>query len=216
MAGRPLPSTLPRGVPYPIDQPAFNPIIDSSGNPVLSPSGNPQSSPLLVPQGQPQKVPNTDPQQWRQPITTVTPAPTPADPWRVNVQPGEQTSTNPTGMTAPQSPSGTETDPKPTDEELGLCDQYPDILACAKPELDVPEGEIPRDTQTITYSPETPFGGGACPANAIFNSTLTGRSYTAWDWQQTCSYTASYVRPIVLLLSTFAAFLILMPGKVET
>lgn len=196
MATKPLPPTLPPGVPYPIESPWFNPILDSAGNPVLSPSGNPQSAPLLVPQGQPQPVPNTDPQTWRQPITTVTPAPTAGDPWRMNVQPGEQTSTNPNGMTTPQSPTGTETDPKPTDDPLGLCDQYPDIVACAK----LNPGELAPDPIANTdvplaINPETGFPtGGQCPAPKTH--VLMGRSFS-FSIQPLCDF-ATMIKPLLI------------------
>lgn len=107
-----------------------------------------------------------------------------------------------TGTTTPQ--------PDPPTQ----CDKFPDTLGCA--ELDIPDGEIPKETKTLTYAAESPFGGGSCPADRVFTSVMTARTYKAWDFAQTCSYIASYVRPLVLLLATFAAFLIIMPGKVET
>jgi hypothetical protein len=80
----------------------------------------------------------------------------------------------------------------------------------------IPSGTVPTSSTSLTYTAETPFGGGACPADKFFTSGMTGQTYKAWNWAQTCSYTATYIRPMVILLATFAAFLILMPGKVET
>lgn len=97
------------------------------------------------------------------------------------------------------------------------CAANPSDAACKKDELGpVPEGTIPTATRTLTYAAETPFGGGLCPADKMFTSGMTGQTYKAWNWAQTCEYTVTYIKPMVLLLATFAAFLILMPGKVET
>lgn len=99
------------------------------------------------------------------------------------------------------------------DKDDDPCKANPDTLACAKP--DVPEGEIPRSQKDITYTPEDPFGGGACPADLSANLGTLGQTVKVWDWQQTCAY-ALPLRALVLGLATFAAFLIVMPGKVDT
>lgn len=113
--------------------------------------------------------------------------------------------------TRTETPEATTAQPE---EPVTQCDKYPNTLGCT--ELDTPSEEIPKENREITYSAESPFGGGSCPADRHFFSGMLGRSFKAWDFAQTCSYIASYVRPVVLLLATFAAFLILMPGKVET
>ena len=94
-----------------------------------------------------------------------------------------------------------------------LCEKNPDALACQKVDLDTPEGEIPKTTRELTYHPENNFGGGSCPANVYTN--VSGRQVQVFDWAQSCSMIATYVRPIILLLGAMAALLILIPGRGE-
>jgi Neisseria meningitidis TspB protein len=117
------------------------------------------------------------------------------------------------GSETPSEPK-TETEEETTDKpkETDLCEKHPDILACAKPELDTPDGEIPRATETITYQEENLFGGGSCPTNAVANLGTVGRSFTVWDWEKTCNY-ALPLRAVVIALATFAAFIIVMPDS---
>lgn len=102
----------------------------------------------------------------------------------------------------------------PTDEEADKeseCEKRPNSLGCQ--ELDeAPTGEIPRETKTITYAEESVFGGGSCPSDKQWSSGTTGSSYKLIDWQVFCGY-ALPARFLVILLATFAAFLIVMPGK---
>ena len=100
----------------------------------------------------------------------------------------------------------------PPPEQKGLCELYPDILACAKvPEADTPDGEVPRDDKELTYQEENLFGGGNCPANLTMTVQSTGQSMTVWDWQSACDHMLP-IRAIVMTLAAFSAFLILMPG----
>lgn len=108
----------------------------------------------------------------------------------------------------------TESD-KPKEEETDLCEKYPDILACAKPDLDTPEGEIPKEDRTITYQAEDLFGGGGCPADVYTSLGTLGQTVKIWDWAKTCQY-ALPLRAIVMSLAAFAAFLIVMPGETRT
>lgn len=82
-------------------------------------------------------------------------------------------------------------------------------------ELDSPTAEIPRETKTITYTEETPFGSGSCPSDVMASIGTLNQSMKVWDWQKTCSM-ALPLRALIVALASFAAFLILMPGKVET
>lgn len=110
----------------------------------------------------------------------------------------------------------TNEDPSTKPEDTpGLCDLYPDILACAKPELDKPDTEIPREDRTITYEAENLFGEGACPADSMATLGTLQQTVKVWDWQKTCEY-ALPLRAIVLALASFAAFLIVMPGESRT
>lgn len=200
----PMPSSVPLELPYPTPLPIEQP------SPWINPTPgeNPQSQPLRVPTGQPVPIPNTDPQQYRHPYVDIVPAPTPDNPWRVDVKPGETISTNPNPAENPQP------DPQEEpgeEEDKSLCEKYPDILACSKPELDVPDGEIPKLTKQITYAEEGGFGGGSCPSNVYAN--LHGKQTMVYEWTRTCSVVSTYIRPIMLLLGAMGALFILIPGR---
>lgn len=198
----PMPSTVPQELPYPtplpVDQPWINP----------SPGENPQSQPLRVPNGTPTPVPNTNPQQYRQPYIDIVPAPTPSNPWQVDVKPGEVTGTDPNPAQNP-NPDGQD---KPAEEQdKSLCEKHPDILACQKPDLDTPDGEIPRSSKTVTYAEEGGFGGGSCPANIY--ASIGGNQTMVYNWSETCGVVSTYLRPIILLLGAMGALFILIPGR---
>lgn len=197
-ADRPLPSGLPNRLPmpWPVDVPVVNP----------SPGLNPQTQPLRIPTGDPVPIPDTNPQQWRQPAVRVTPSPTPADPWRVNVEPDDSTSNDPTPLPDPQPTP----DAEPVKPEPDLCEKNPDILACKKPDLDTPDGEIPRTERTVGYQAENVFGTGSCPSD--ISLSLHGGQHVTLSYAQTCSAITTYVRPAVIALALFGAYLIILPG----
>lgn len=124
------------------------------------------------------------------------------------------TTKNPDGSTTTETGTETKTEEstKPEEEKSDFCVEHPDVLACATPELDTPEGEIPKDTKTITYQEENLFGSGSCPADIVANVASLHRSLKLWDWQKTCSM-ALPLRALVVALAGFAAFLIVMPGS---
>jgi hypothetical protein len=106
----------------------------------------------------------------------------------------------------------TQTPVKP-EEPKDACQDNPDRVACM--DQDIPEGEIPRETKTITNAEENVFGAGSCPANLTASIGTLGATVTVWDWQKTCS-AALPLRALVIALASFAALLIVMPGRVET
>lgn len=206
LANKPMPSTVPLELPYPsplpIEQPS--PWINPT------PGENPQSQPYRVPTGQPSPVPNTNPQQYKQPYVDIVPAPLPDNPWRVDIKPGEVTSTDPNPVTNPNTDPTAEDKPTP-EEDKSLCEKHPDILACSKPELDIPDGEIPKSSKTITYQTEDTFGGGSCPGNIYTN--INNKSVMVYEWSRTCNVVTTYLRPIILLLGAMGALFILIPGR---
>lgn len=115
--------------------------------------------------------------------------------------------TNTTNNTTNETTTTTTENP----EESDLCKNNPDILACSKPELDTPDEEIPRRNFAVTFAAESLFGGGSCPANKTMN--LRGQQITVWDFQRTCDLVTTYLKPLLLTLALFSAFLILSPGK---
>lgn len=145
-----VPLELPGNTPLPVEQPYINP----------APGENPANRPLRVPTGEPQPIPNTNPQQWRQPYVDIVPAPTPESPWRVDVKPGETTSTNPNPVENPQPDS----QDKPTEEEdKSLCEKHPEIAACEKVEVT----DKPLPDQPKLYEPKYPDG-----ITGLWNSKL--------------------------------------------
>lgn len=209
MAPHPLPDAIP---PHdlPVRLPVENPVI----NPKPGPDGVP--TPMREPTGNPYRVPNTDPVQYRRPIIQITPSPNaPAEPWRVDVQPQDLPvpSPDPVPVPQPEPEPDPEEDPdaQPENKESDLCEKYPDILACAKPDLDTPEAEIPREQFTVTYSAENLFSSGSCPADKTM--MVNGQNVTVWDWQKTCGYITDYLKPVLLTIATFSAFMMLSPGK---
>lgn len=117
------------------------------------------------------------------------------------------TTTNVTTST----PEGTTTteineeDPKEDD----VCKANPDRVGCA--ELDRPDGEIPRSSRALTYVAEAlGLGGGTCPPPIV--KQLGGQSVTVFSYAKGCELLETYVRPMILLVSAWIAFLILSPG----
>lgn len=156
LAAQPMPSTVPLELPYPsplpIEQPS--PWINPS------PGENPSSQPFRVPTGQPSPVPNTDPQQWKQPYIDIVPAPTPDQPFRVDVKPGEVTSTDPNPAENPKP----DAEEKPTEEQdKSLCEKHPEIAACEKVEVT----DKPLPDQPKLYEPKYPDG-----ITGLWNSKL--------------------------------------------
>ncbi len=216
LAPKPMPETvpweLPKPTPLPVEQPVINP--EPVPNPVPRPLFVPTGDPVPNPQYDPNAAPGPNNQPYIQPGVRVNPSPTPTEPWRVDVQPVNrpQADKAPLPNPLPEDPANPDK-PKPQ-EQQGLCDQYPDILGCAKPELDTPENEIPKSKKDITLNEQDLFGGGSCPADVYF--TPHGlQQLKVWDWNQSCGYITSYVRPILILCCTFAAFMILIPGRTE-
>lgn len=203
IAAKPMPSTvpseLPPGTPLPVDDPVINP----------TPGSNPQQQPMRVPMGSPVRVPNSDPAEYKQPMVRVTPAPSPMSPWQVDLTPEDVPTNNPEGQKDPETVE--ETDPSGEQRESDLCEKNPGILACAKPELDTPNGEIPRTSKTITYQPENlGFGGGSCPAD--ITQMIGGRAVTIFSYAKACEILSGPVRALVLVLGAWIAMMILMPG----
>lgn len=100
--------------------------------------------------------------------------------------------------------------PASTPTPSKLCDDFPSILACQT--LDTPSGaDIPKSSKTITYSQDNSFGAGSCPANKTM--TVNGKQLTVVDWVSYCGYIADYLRPILILLASYAALIMLVPDK---
>ncbi|WP_139225713.1 hypothetical protein [Paracidovorax konjaci] len=205
LAPKKMPESVPREIgpgALPVDKPVVNPGTDGKPKPMFIPTGKP----IRNPNYDPSKPISSTNKPFLQPGIRVTPSGTDAEPWRVDVEPVERPvdSENPSEEPLPDE----DTSEKPAEKELDLCTLNPDILACAKPDLDVPDEKIPKKNQDVSYQPENLFGGGSCPADKVG----TSHSLKVWDWQQSCNYITSYVRPLILLMCSIAAMVILTAG----
>lgn len=204
----PLPYGVPQQLPTPL--PVEVPIINPTAVPVPEPEPKPVPvpQPMRVPQGAPQPVPNTNPQQYKSPVIDITPAPTVAEPWRVDATPKEITSVSPTPLPdsepVPQTePEGTTSAPKESD----LCEKYPEILACAKPELDVPDpDQISNENKDLAITADGGWGpsSGSCPASKTI--TVQGQTFSM-GVGALCDF-ATMIRPLVIGFAWLSAALI--------
>jgi len=215
LAPKPMPETvpweLPKPTPLPVEQPVINP--EPGQNPVPRPLFVPTGDPVPNPQYDPNIAPGPNNQPWIQPGVRVNPSPTPSEPWRVDMQPVNRPVPGPEPMPEPDSEPPPDPD-KPSQEQLDFCAKNPDVLACAKPELDTPEEETPKTNKDVQFIEENLFPGGSCPADVYF-SPHGLQQFKVWDWNQSCSYIDQYVKPILIICCTFAAFMILIPGRTE-
>ena len=208
-AAVPLPQTLPDVWPatVPIKWPVEAPILNP--DPALVPK------PMLVPVGDPVPVPLPDPntanepQTYTQPVVKVSPSPTVSDPWRVDVTPKDITSTNPVPVPDPATDPSPAPDPSATsaDTPPGLCDQYPDILACAKPRLgDLEPMELANESRALAIAKDDGWGpsNGSCPAART--AVVMGQSISM-PMTGICDF-ASAIRPIMIGLAWFSAALV--------
>lgn len=146
----PIPVTNPEPGPNPVPRPRFVP----SGDPVPNPQFNPDAPP----------GPNNPP--YIQPGTRVVPSPTPSQPWRVDHQPVNRPQDDAAPKPNPDAEPGTDPADKPKPEEQqSLCENHPDIVACAKLGEPGQATPVPNETKTLTIAPENGFGpsGGSCP-----------------------------------------------------
>lgn len=208
-----VPDLVPPGTPLPVELPIINP----------GPGDFPEPQVRRIPLGDftPYPSPNsTTSTQYRAPILDIKGSPTQAEPWRVDVQPKDIVKEVPNDQPAPD-PVGDPVDlptedpnPAPTEnKDPGLCERYPDILACQKPDLDTPEDEVPKTERQISFTPESLFGGGTCPANPGWSDALGNHEL---NLVPVCDILASVVRPLVLAMAALAALFIVSPFRTDT
>lgn len=212
-------------IPLPIDQPILNP------DPALDPAATPYAPrPYFVPTGDP--VPTSDPNTFNQPGVRIVPSPTPTDPWRVDIQPQTLPQTSATPKTPDQlNPSTNPANPSPATnpsakpDTPGLCDQYPNIEACAPAkkefceahpdslickDLDVPdETPIPETNKSISVTPDSGWlsGTGSCPASIKLKAGGAEFSYKPY-----CDF-LSGLRPVLIAVAWLSAAFILIGAK---
>ncbi len=152
LAQSPMPSSVPLELPPGTELPI-------EGEPVNNPGPGTNMTPqaVRVPVGDP--VPQPD-GTYKQPYVDIVPSPTPDQPWRVDVKPGDKTTTDGAPLPEPAPVKPTDPDPDPTapptydpndpttkvrDPALqDLCEKHPGIAACA-PYEKPPEPKDPID-----------------------------------------------------------------------
>lgn len=112
---------------------------------------------------------------------------------------------NPTTGTTETTTETTEEPQEPKDP----CESNPERVGCAK--LETPEGEVEKQTRTVTYAPEVLFGEGSCPASFTMVLATTGQTVTPWDWSAACDKVLP-LRALVMALASLTALFILAPG----
>lgn len=198
-----LPNDLPPGIVIPVEP---TPII----NPVPDPQVNPLTRPLRQPLGEPVPVPNTDPQQWKTPVIDVIAAPLPDQPWRVDVQPKDILKNDPSPITDPAVSNVEPTGQTQQEKTPGLCDLYPDILACQKPNFDTPDiDQIQTTDASITITPDS--GWGAENASCPPARHLPGANVD-FEFTTICNF-MSGIRPVMIAVAWLMAAMILIGFK---
>jgi len=109
--------------------------------------------------------------------------------------------------TTTKTPVASETTDNKTD-----CEKNPKAVACQDFDFDTPDDEIPKDKKNITYQAENlGFGGGSCPADKVMTVHGVGQVKVV-RWAEDCEKITTYVKPLVLALSGFAALMIIFAG----
>jgi hypothetical protein len=135
-------------------------------------------------------------------VTGETPDPVTSDP----TSPGTDDAPLPPGTSNPNQDPNKE----PTELDIDICKNNPDILACKK--LDPPEeGEIPKEDRDITLQDGPTFGGGACIPNVTVQ--VFGTSITALNFTEPCRWLADYLKPLLLLMASISAVFIVLPRE---
>lgn len=211
-----------------VDQPKFEEILTKPGNimpervpldlPHPLPINLPEIAPLFIPTGNPVPNPNYNPsappgannQPWNQPGVRVSPAPVPGSPWQVDVQPIDRPVNNPNPNPEPIPDPNGNPDDKPSDKEPGLCDMYPEILACQK--LDQPpDKDLQTSEKPISITPDSGWGAedAGCPSPKIIN--VQGQQI-AIPFDLFCTYMQG-MRPIIIAMAWLSAAFILIGAR---
>jgi len=200
----PLPESVPDELPPGIAIPVTDPIINPSADPV------PVPQPMRVPMGEPVPVPDSNPQTWKTPVVDIYPSPTIMEPWRVDLRPKDIVKNDPSPITDPAvnpSPSSPNAE---TEKSPGLCEQFPDILACQKPNLDTPDIDpIQTREADISITPDSGWGAdnAVCP-----NARHLGGANVDFDFSLVCQFMTG-IRPVIIAIAWLSAAMIMIGFK---
>ena len=203
MSDYPMPQNVPEEMPPGIAIPVSDPVVNPSSDPIPTPQ------PMRVPMGDPVPVPNSDPQQWRTPVVDIYPSPTTLEPWRVDVRPNDVVRDSPDPITDPMIDPSSPSNQTP-EKTPGLCEQFPDILACQKPNFDTPNiDQIQTKDAVISITPDSGWGAdnAVCPAPR----QLVGVN-AQFDFDLMCQF-MSGIRPVIIAIAWLSAAMILIGFK---
>lgn len=207
-----MPETVPLELPYPTPLPVEQPFINPQ------PGTNPANLPFIVPVGDPVPNPSYNPnlapspsnQPYIQPGSKIVPDPTPAEPWRVVVSPVDVPVDSPDPVTDIPPQDNPPNNPPSTEPSPGICDQYPDILACQK--LDTPEDkDLPTSEKEISISPDSGWGADNASCPSARHLTVQGRDVEI-PYDLFCTW-ARGLRPIILAIAWLSAAYIILGVK---
>lgn len=180
----------PQDLSIPVNAPVVKPSVIALGDPYAGPD------------------PATG---WRQDYAQVDPKPAPAPWYDVNVTTGTGIVDNPNTDTVEGPKTVDQVDPATGDQtkpdttetkDPGLCDMYPDILACQKMG-DVPDDKVPKKTVNVEYSPESVDLPVGCPAD------LQLPHGQVLSYASSCQ-AATSARPFVIALASLSALLLVV------
>jgi hypothetical protein len=194
---KPFPNAVPNEIEIPV--PVHYP-------PALNPDEDDEPGTLRVPVGEPYAIPGTDPLEYRQPVVDVVPSPSPDDPLRVDLQPKNLSPESPEdGLDDPEVIDDLDENGDPVDlPPSKLCEDFPDISACAKLGDAPGSVTIPTVTRSLDFSEQVSFGPStaACPAAApISNSHGVALEFS---YAGMCAFMDG-IRPIVVGLAYLTA-----------
>lgn len=203
----PMPAEAPKHipVPLPVEQPNIQPVFIPTGDPVKNPNFNPSEAPS----------PSNPPQV--QPGVEVKPAPAPGSPWQVETIPVNRPVEDPTASPGRDpvplpSPGGSGTGTPPPEnkpqETPGLCDLYPNIIACMDAGQADELPDLPTKEIDFNFQVESGFSGQrTCPAPKEIGRVVL-------DYSGLCT-ALDIARNVLLAMAWISAALIVLRGRAD-
>lgn len=203
----PMPAEVPKHipVPLPVEQPNIHPVFIPTGDPVKNPNFNPSEAPS----------PSNPPQV--QPGVEVKPAPAPGSPWQVETTPVNRPVEDPTASPGRDpvplpSPGGSGTGTPPPEnkpqETPGLCDLYPNIIACMDAGQADELPDLPTKEIDFNFQVEGGFSGQrTCPAPKEIGRVVL-------DYSGLCT-ALDIARNVLLAMAWISAALIVLRGRAD-
>ena len=203
LPGHPMPETVPKELPYPSPLPVEQPIVnpEPGPNPVQRPRFVPSGDPVANPQYDPNAQPSEQNKPFIQPGVRINPSPTADEPFRLDIKPVEKPL--PTPDPQPETDDGPGQNNLKPQENPGLCDQYPDIVACAKLGEPPEAKTVPNEDKFLEIKRDEGWGpqNGTCPAPKT--ASVAGINLEM-SFDPLCQF-ADGIRPVIVGLAWISA-----------